>query len=77
MEYVGHEGNFKEAIGTFLVPESVGGGDSALCLSRVEVDTINHRLVSLREARELGSKLVDRLSSPCSNMKRNRCVQER
>jgi len=71
VENVSHEGDFKEAVGTFLVPEGVGGRDSALSLSGVEIDTIDDRLVSLREAREFGSKLVNGLSSPGSNVKRN------
>ena len=76
VDSISDEGDFKESISTFLVPESVGGGDSALSLSRVEVDSINNSLISLGEARELRGELVDRLGSPGSNVKRYRCIKE-
>lgn len=76
VDSISNEGDFKESISTFLVPESVGRGDSALSLSRVEVDSINDSLISLREAGELRGELVDRLGSPGSDMKRYRCIKE-
>lgn len=76
MEGVGQESDFKESVGTFFVPESVRGGDSALSLSGVEVDSIDDRLVSLGVAGKIGCELVDWLGGPCSSVEGKGGVQE-
>jgi hypothetical protein len=68
---VSDQGNFKETIGAFFVPESVRRRDTALGLSRIEVSSINDGLISLGEAREFRSKSVDRLSKECADVERN------
>lgn len=77
MKGVSHEGDFKESVGTFLMPESVRRRDSAMSLSGVEVDSIDKSLVSLGVTRNLRSKLVEWLGKPRSNVERNRIVKER
>lgn len=76
MDSVSHVGDLKESIGTFLVPESVGGRDSACGLSRIKVDSINNILVSLGVARELRGELVNGLGDPGTNVEGDTGVEE-
>jgi hypothetical protein len=45
-------------------------------LSRIDILSINYGLVGLRESRNFGSKGVNRLSSPSSDMKGDGGVEE-
>lgn len=76
MDGVSHVSDLKETVGTFLVPESVRGRDSACGLSRIKVDSINNILVSLGIARELRGELVNGLGDPGTNVEGDAGVEE-